>query len=104
GDQNSPGVRLLEAGDHAQRRGLAAARRAQQREELAGLDRQIEAVDSARPAVEALLDAIEANVSGCARPVVHTEPGVLAVSHAECASRAHRCGPCARCTISSRPG
>src|SRR4029453_2424986 len=34
----------LEAGQHAQSRGLAAARRAQQRDELPRLDRQVEVV------------------------------------------------------------
>ena len=37
--------RLLEAGDHPQRRGLAAAGRSEQREELAGLDAQLDVVD-----------------------------------------------------------
>ena len=38
-------VGLLEAGDHAQRRRLAGARRAEQREELARGDCQVDAVD-----------------------------------------------------------
>ena len=38
-------VGLLEPGEHAQRRGLAASRWAEQRQELARLDRQVEPVD-----------------------------------------------------------
>ena len=38
-------VGLLEAGEHAQRRGLAAAGGSEQGEELAGLRREVEAVD-----------------------------------------------------------
>ena len=37
--------RLFEAADHAQRRGLAAARRSEQREELARLDHEVDVVD-----------------------------------------------------------
>ena len=37
--------RLLEAADHPQRRGLAAARRPEQREELTGLDHEVDVVD-----------------------------------------------------------
>ena len=37
--------RLDEAGDHPQDRGLAAARRAEEGEELAGLDRDVDMVD-----------------------------------------------------------
>ena len=44
-DADAPAGVLLEAGDHAQRRGLAAARRPEQRDELAALDRQIDVVD-----------------------------------------------------------
>ena len=42
---DAAGVGLLEAGDHPQRRGLAAARGAEQREELALSDLEVEAVD-----------------------------------------------------------
>ena len=38
-------VGLLEPGEHAQRRGLAAPARAEQREELAGLDVEVDGVD-----------------------------------------------------------
>ena len=41
----APGGRVLEARHHAQRRRLAAARRAEQREERAGRDREVEVVD-----------------------------------------------------------
>ena len=54
-------VRLLEAADHAQRRRLAAARRAEQREEAAVLDLEREVVDGDH-AVELLRDAFQADV------------------------------------------
>ena len=48
----------LEAGDHAQKRGLAAAGRAEQGAELAAVDRQVEILDRLdRP--ETLLDAAQ---------------------------------------------
>jgi hypothetical protein len=50
----SPDVGVLEAGDHPQRRGLAAARRPEQRDELTGLGLQVDAVDGAGGAVAAL--------------------------------------------------
>jgi hypothetical protein len=43
-EQDAPGARVLEAGDHAQRRRLAATGWAEQREELAALDVQREAL------------------------------------------------------------
>ena len=67
-----PRVRLLEAGDHAQRRRLARARRAEQREELAVRDVQVDVVDrddvavglarafDARPHANAALEDVEA--------------------------------------------
>ena len=48
----------VEPGDHAQRRGLAAARRAEQGEELAVADGEVEAVDGGHLA-EALGDAVD---------------------------------------------
>jgi hypothetical protein len=39
--QHAPGVRALEAGEDPQRRRLAGAGRAEQREKLAGIDRQV---------------------------------------------------------------
>jgi hypothetical protein len=44
-EQDAAGRRLLEAGEHAQQGGLAAARCAEQREELALIDRQRQIVD-----------------------------------------------------------
>ena len=44
-EQDPAGVGLLEAGDHAQQRRLARARRPEQREELAGLDGEVQGVD-----------------------------------------------------------
>ena len=43
--------RLLEAGDGAQQRGLAAAGGAEDRDELAGLDREVDAVQHRHGAV-----------------------------------------------------
>ena len=45
GDDDVARGRALEAGDHAQRRRLAAARRAEQADDLARRDRQIDVVD-----------------------------------------------------------
>ena len=45
-DEHDAGVRPLEAGDQAERRRLAAAGRAEQREELSLDDGQVERVDS----------------------------------------------------------
>ena len=61
-EQDAARGRLLEAGDHAQRRRLAAARRAEQREELALADPQVEIVDDGHVA-EALGHAVEHDVS-----------------------------------------
>ena len=65
-------VRLLEAADHAQRRRLAAARRAEQREEASVLHLEREGVDG-DDAVELLRDAFQADVGTVTRrraPVV----------------------------------
>ena len=51
-------VRSFEAGDHSQQRRLARSRRSQQREQLAGLDVQVDVIDGdKRP--EALDDAVQ---------------------------------------------
>ena len=44
-EQDAPAGRLFEAADHPQRRGLAAARGAEEREELTGFDHQVDVVD-----------------------------------------------------------
>ena len=49
-DQDAPGGGQREAADHAQAGGLARARRPEQGEELAGVDRQVDAVDGAHGA------------------------------------------------------
>ena len=64
-EQDAAGGRVLEAADHAQRRGLAAPGRAEHREERAALDREREAVDR-RHLPEALGDVLEMDVGGCA--------------------------------------
>ena len=53
---------LLEPGDHAQRRRLAAAGRADEDHELAILDLDVEVVDGERPVGVALADVIEDDV------------------------------------------
>ena len=65
---------LLEARDHAQRRGLAAAGRAEQRDELALADPQVDVVDRdeiaeppARPSQERHLDMARLPSSGHSR-------------------------------------
>ena len=57
-DQDLPGIRLLEPGHHAQRRRLAAAGRAEQREELAAGQFQVQVVDRDQLA-EALRHALQ---------------------------------------------
>ena len=47
--------RILESGEHAQQRGLAAARRAEQREELALADLEVGIVDGDDGAAETLI-------------------------------------------------
>src|SRR4029453_16360853 len=67
GDMDAAGVRQHEAGDHAQRRRLAAARRAQQGEELAGGDVERHPVDGHHAAVEGLGHIVEADGGGSQR-------------------------------------
>jgi hypothetical protein len=62
-DMDAAGIGLLEARDHAQARGLAAARGAQQREELAGCDVERYRIDGKDLAVERLGDLFESD--GC---------------------------------------
>ncbi len=59
-EQDAALVRRLETGEHAQQRGLAAAARAQQREELAGPDVEREPVHGAETA-ERLGDPLDAS-------------------------------------------
>ena len=65
-EQDPPVGGLLEAGDHPQRRGLAAARRPEHREELARADGEVGVVDGDEVA-EALRHVVEAD-DGVARP------------------------------------
>ena len=57
-EQDAARVRRLEAGEHAEQRGLAAAGGPEQREELVLADVERDAVDGGRPA-EALGDAVD---------------------------------------------
>ncbi|GCC48793.1 hypothetical protein chiPu_0033139, partial [Chiloscyllium punctatum] len=57
-EQDAALIRRLEAGEHAQQRGLAAAARPEQREELAGADVERELVDRAE-IPERLGDALD---------------------------------------------
>src|SRR5204862_5063091 len=59
-DQDAAGGRLLEAGDHAQRRRLSAAARPEEGEELAPTDVEIEVAHRDEVA-EVLADALEAD-------------------------------------------
>src|SRR5690606_4973753 len=59
--QDAAGGHLLEPGQAAQRRGLAAAGRAEQREELPRLDREVDAVESPAAAGIDLGDAPQLN-------------------------------------------
>jgi hypothetical protein len=58
GQQDAPLARVLEARDHAQRRRLSAARRAEHREELAARDVELHFAHS-REAAEALRNTLE---------------------------------------------
>ena len=100
-DMDAARIRHLEARDHAQRRGLAAARRAQQREELAGRDVERHPVDGDDAAVEALGDASRRIEAGEAEGGGGIRPRALANAGAgvTCAARA-RLVPAGRtCTI-----
>jgi hypothetical protein len=70
-EQDPAGGRLLEAGDHPQRGRLAAPRRTDQGEELAGLDVQVQVVDGRRvPEVLAQTGELD----GPSRPVHDAAP------------------------------
>src|SRR5690606_40365087 len=58
-EEDATFVRILEAGDHAQRCRLAAARRAQQRDEFAFADGERQIIDSGYAARKGLGDLIE---------------------------------------------
>ena len=60
GQQNASRIRDLEAAEHAQRGRLAAAGRPEERDELAGLDGEVEIVDGHSLAV-GLGDVLEVN-------------------------------------------
>jgi hypothetical protein len=62
-EQHPSLARVLEAGHHAQRGGLAAARGAQQREELAARDVELHLAHG-REVAEALRDAVEPDARG----------------------------------------
>ena len=66
-EQDAALVRRLETGEHAQQRGLAAAARAEQREELAGADVERQPVDRAETA-ECLRHALDAQQRHVVRP------------------------------------
>ena len=63
GEQDLAFGRLLEAGDHPQRRGLAAARRPEQARELAARDAQVHVVDG-HDVAEPLRDADDLDIGG----------------------------------------
>src|SRR2546423_856428 len=58
-DRDRPAARLFEAGDHPEERRLAAARRADQYEELAAADGQGHVVDGRHVAGEDFADVVE---------------------------------------------
>jgi hypothetical protein len=57
-DQDLPRVLLVEAGDRAEKRGLAAAGRPEEREELARPDGEADVVEDLQPRI-ALADVLE---------------------------------------------
>ena len=59
---------LLEAGDHPQQRRLAAARRADEHDELAVEDREIDVVHGDEAAGEDLRDVLETDLSHAGLP------------------------------------
>jgi hypothetical protein len=62
-DAHRPGILMQEAGDDAQQRGLAAARRSEQRQELALRQRQADAIEDGQRA-EPLDHALDGDVLG----------------------------------------
>jgi hypothetical protein len=62
-DEDVARIRMQESGDHAQRGGLAAAARAEQRDDAAGLDEKRHAIDGTRRAE--LLDQFAQANRGC---------------------------------------
>ena len=82
GEQHLPLVGRLEAGEHAQQRGLAAAGGAEQREELAGIDVEAEPIDRGN-AGKALRDGGEPHQ----RIACVVRPWRCAVSHSAKAIR-----------------
>ena len=67
-DPDSSLADLLEPGDHAERRGLAAAGRADEDHELALADRELELIDGAGPVGVDLGDLVEADRSHVVSP------------------------------------
>ena len=75
-EQNAAGVGRLEAGQHSQQRGLAAAARTEQREELAGVDVERQRVDRAKPAecLDDRVNAQERRAGRCLRRRIAANP------------------------------
>src|SRR5439155_13049711 len=77
-DANGAGGDLLEAGDHAQRARLAAARRPDEDDELAVADRKIEVGDGPRSVPVDLRDLLELDLGHRAEINVIASPRVAA--------------------------
>ena len=88
-EQDAARGRPLEAGEHPQQRGLAAARRPEQREELALVDVERQVVDGGEVA-EPLGDVLEAHDIGALRRIVPRRE-----AHCGAADRGPGFRPCA---------
>ena len=86
----SPLDNALEPGDHAQRRGLAAARRTQEGDELALADVEVEADHGRRAIVVGLADPDQLQILVQRRSFRHLWTGLLAHPPIEALSQALR--------------
>ena len=75
-EQDAARVRRLEAGQHAQQRGLAAAARPEQSEELAGLDLERQMVDR-HHATEAFGHPVDVQQWGGSRYRLRVDVGLV---------------------------
>ena len=86
---------LLEPGDHAQRRRLAAARRADEDEELAVRDVEREVLDGLDAAVVDLVDVLELHLS-------HVAPSFVVTRVSRCGTPGRRSGSTASLAVDAK--
>ena len=104
-DEDAALIDRLETGDHPQGRRLAAAGRAEQREEFARTDVERHVIDRSDDPVIGLRHRIEADRGGSPfRREVHRQFSRPPFNHAGCAGRGDRSRPCGRCTTAREAG